>query len=113
MDRTSRGTGTHHHGGQVLEHGATGAHHRSLADGDAGCDEYVGGHPGLVLDHDRKGLNVEARASVVVSAGAQIAVLRDDDIPADGDLRETVEHRMVAHPGVVPYPHFPGVGDGD
>src|SRR5580692_10296056 len=113
MDGAGRGSDAYHHRGQTGKHRASRTHHRPFAYGDAGCDEDVGSHPGFILDHDGESLNVEAWAAVVVSSGAEIAFLRDDDIFAYGNFRESIKHGIVANPRMVADLQFPGIGNGD
>src|SRR5580698_5613159 len=102
-----------HHFRQIAEYRASGTDDRTPADGHSGRDEYVRGHPHFIFDNDGKCLYVETRGSIVVRAGAQIALLRHDGILPDCNSCKAIEDRIVADPGVIADLQFPGVGDLD
>src|SRR5882672_11173000 len=112
-NRARRRAHANHHFREVRKHRATRSHHCPLTDCYAGRDEYVRGHPYLILDHDRRRLHVKGGATVVVSSGAEIAFLRHYGIFANCDFGETVKHHVVAYPRIITDLEFPGVRDRD
>lgn len=111
MDGTRGRPDANHHGRKIVEHRAARADHSSLAHGDARRDEDIGGQPSLILDHDGEGLDVEAGGLVVMGAGAEIALLRDDHIVSNCNICKTIKDGIIPYPGVIPDLQFPRIGN--
>lgn len=62
-------------------------------------------------DGDGGSGELEERIGVVVCRGAEIVVLRDDDVATDGDGREVVDLGVDAERRALPHGEFPGHPD--
>lgn len=96
--------------GHIGEDAAASANEGVSANLHAGTNEAVGGNPDAIADRDR--INNQAKSPVlgVVTAGAEIAFLRDNAVLADSDAIEAVKNHIISNPRIVSYFHFPGIG---
>ena len=76
-----------------------------------GATNYVGGDPGLGLDHDLFGVDVDSGAGVVMRARTNIGALRDDGAITDLDLANGVENHLVADVAMIADLKLPGIRD--
>ena len=108
LDEFGRAAGPDLIGRDILENGGAGTHNGTVADGYAGGDESVGGDPHFVADGYGSLDEGKSAGGVVMGAGAEVGVLADDGVTADGDLAQAIEDGVVADDGAFADSEVPG-----
>lgn len=70
-------------------------------------------YPSSVMHDNRLGQQVERRRAVVVTAGAEIRILRNADVAADCYIRDVINPNVLPNPAVVADREPPRIFDSD
>jgi hypothetical protein len=81
----------------------------TVTDGHSRSHKDIASNPTLGADRNRHSKNIERDACWVVTAGAEISMLRDDTMGPNADIRERIELGVITDPSVIANPNFPRV----
>ena len=93
-----------------LKYCAARANYCIRTNANIGPHKAVSGHPCPVFYHNFSCDQAKARIADIVTAGTEVAFLRNDAVTANFNRCQTIEHRVVTHPAVVADFNIPRIG---
>jgi len=84
-----------------------------MTNADSRCNKDVCCNPGFVFNDYWLFEHFERRTFHIVTSGAHVRALGDDDVTADLNFPQTVQSHVIADPGKISDGNFPGICDVD